>query len=370
VESFAFNSFNSRTIFGAGSHQRVRSEIEGLGARRVMLVHGGAATEAADAIAAQLDDRLALRWSRVAQHVPVPLAQDAREAADNAAIDAIVCVGGGSAIGLGKAIALTHGVPLLAVPTTYSGSEQTAIYGLTGDHHKETGDDPRVRPQVVLYDPGLTLGLPIEISVPSAFNALAHSIEALWAPGSNPFASSVAIESVRHIHASLPAVRARPSDPEARSQLLLGAAMAGMALGWTATGLHHKICHVLGGMFDLTHADTHSVVLPHVLAFNAPAIPGTMARLASALEVPPGSEAEALWDLAIVTGAPTRLADLKSSQGSLTSADLSEVAAAVDPGVNPRPVTSADVLRLLEAAFVGSRPSSSVYPLPDRQVSP
>ena len=219
-------------------------------------------SKSADAVAAQLGDRLALRWDDVAQHVPVELAERARAAATEHAIDAVVTIGGGSSTGLAKALALSHRVPILAVPTTYAGSEQTTIYGLTGGQHKQTGKDPIVLPRVVVYDPELTLGLPPSVTGPSAFNALAHSVEALWAPGCNPITSALALEGVRAIAGSLPQAMANPTDVDARGDLLYGAALSGMALGATAAGLHHKICHVLGGRFNLVHADAHSVVLP------------------------------------------------------------------------------------------------------------
>lgn len=361
MEPFVFTQLASRMVFGDGAIRQVGAECAGLGVSRVMLVHDGSATAPADDIAVQLGPTLALRWHEVAQHVPVALADRAREAATAAGIDAVVCVGGGSSTGLAKAIALSHRVPIIAVPTTYAGSEQTTIYGLTGGRHKQTGKDPAVLPRVVVYDPELTVGLPQNVTGPSAFNALAHSVEALWAPGCNPVTTAIALEGVRAIHASLPTVMAHPADVDARGRLLVGAALSGMALGATSAGLHHKICHVLGGMFDLVHADAHSVVLSHVIAFNAPALPAEMAGLAGALGVPVGEEAAALWDLAVASHVPTRLADLAGSGGPLQRDDLRAVAeaAAAEVTTNPRPVDSAELLGLLERAFDGQRPTVS-----------
>ena len=212
-----------------------------------MVVHGRSNADAADNVADQLGDRCVLRWDEVAQHVPVELAERARLAATEHSIDAVVAIGGGSSTGLAKALALSHRVPIVAVPTTYAGSEQTTIYGLTGGLHKQTGKDPIVLPRVVVYDPELTLELPASVTGASAFNALAHSVEALWAPGCNPITSALALEGVRAIHASLAAVIAEPRDVDSRGDLLYGAALSGMALGATSAGLHHKLCHVLGG---------------------------------------------------------------------------------------------------------------------------
>jgi maleylacetate reductase len=358
MRAFTFDQLPSRIVFAAGALARVDAEVARLGAGRVMLVHDAMTKSAADSVDDQLGIRLALRWDEVAQHVPVDLAERARAAATEHAIDTVVSIGGGSSTGLAKALALSHRVPVVAVPTTYAGSEQTTIYGLTGGQHKQTGKDPVVLPRVVVYDPELTLGLPGSVTGPSAFNALAHSVEALWAPGNNPITSALALEGVRAIHRSLPVVMAHPSDVDARGDLLYGAALSGMALGATAAGLHHKLCHVLGGRFNLVHADAHSVVLPHALAFNAPALPDEMARLAEALGVPGADPAGALWDLAVASNVPTRLADLQGSDGPLQRDHLAGAAdaAAAEITVNPRPVTRDDLLGILERAYDGTRP--------------
>jgi maleylacetate reductase len=362
MNSFTFDQLPSRIVFAPGALSQVGGEAERLGAERVMLVHDAMTGDWADAVESQLGGRLALRWNEVAQHVPVELAERARAAASDHAIDAVVTIGGGSSTGLAKALALSHRVPIVAVPTTYAGSEQTTIYGLTGGQHKQTGKDPIVLPRVVVYDPELTLDLPPSVTGPSAFNALAHSVEALWAPGCNPITSALALEGVRAIAGSLPQAMVNPTDVDARGDLLYGAALSGMALGATAAGLHHKICHVLGGRFNLVHADAHSVVLPHALAFNAPVLPNEMARLADALGVSGQDPAGALWDLAVASNVPTRIADLKGSDGPLQRDQLPGAAdaAAAEITVNPRPVTRDDLLAILERAFDGHRPEAGV----------
>jgi maleylacetate reductase len=358
MNPFTYDQLPARIVFGAGRLSEVGAEVERLGGRRVMLISDGAATDPAGVVTKQLGSRLALAWDEVAQHVPVELAERARDAATAASIDCLVCIGGGSSTGLAKALALSHAVPIIAVPTTYAGSEQTSIYGLTGGRRKETGKNAIVQPKTVVYDPELTVGLPLHITGPSAFNALAHSVEALYAPGNNPITSALALEGVTAIHASLPTVMANPGDVDARGTLLYGAYLSGVALGSTSTGLHHKLCHVLGGRFNLVHADAHSVVLPHAVAFNAPALPAEMARLAAALGVPGGDPASALWDLAVASNVPTRLADLKGHDGLLKREDLPGAAhaAAEEITVNPRPVDEADLLALLERAYEGARP--------------
>lgn len=348
-----------RVVFGAGSRAVVTAELDALRGDRVMLIASGSAAAAADELAVALGDRVVLRWDEVVQHVPLELAERAREAALAAWVDSLVCIGGGSAIGLAKAIALTSRVPMVAVPTTYSGSEQTTIYGITDEQHKQTGKSPDVLPKVVVYDPELTLDIPLRVTGASAFNALAHSVEGLYAPGCTPVSSVMALESVRIIHRSLPAVMRSPHDVEARGDLLYGAYLAGGVLGSTAAGFHHKICHVLGGTFDMVHADAHSVVLPHAVAFNAPALPDEMAALGQVLG---GEPAAALWDLAVASGVPTSLAALGLREADLPEAAeraAAEIAKIASPG-NPRPCTAADVLDLLRRAHAGDRPVAAV----------
>jgi len=365
MEPFVHEQLAGRVVFGVGSVASVGDEVARLDGTKAMLIADHGAATVGDELAEQLGGRLAVRWDEVVQHVPSTLAERARVAATEHGADVLVCVGGGSATGLAKAIALTARLPIIAVPTTYAGSEQTTIYGLTGDRHKQTGKDPVVKPRTVVYDPALTVGLPGPVTGPSAFNALAHSVEALYAPGSNPVVTVLALEGVRAISRSLAAVMADPKNLDARSDVLYGAYLSGFALGATTAGLHHKICHVLGGRFDLVHADAHSVVLPHALAFNAPAIPDDAARLAEAIGGGP-DPAAALWDVAVASAVPTRLADLEGAHGPLRRDDLPGVAAQVTVDVaalpapgNPRPVTVDGVLGLLQRAYDGERPSAT-----------
>ncbi len=346
-----------------GRVREVKAETDALDATRVFLIHDAEAKAIADDVAERLGEQCVATWSEVIQHVPVDLAERARAAASEAEVDMVVCIGGGSSTGLAKAVALSHGLPILAVPTTYAGSEMTPIYGLTGptapkaageaSTQKKTGRALSVLPRTVVYDPQLTVGLPRSVTGPSAFNALAHAVEAIYAPGHNPVVSALALEAVRAIHRALPSVMADPTDLEGRSDLLYGAYLAGVALGATAPGLHHKICHVLGGTYNLVHADAHSVVLPHAVAFNVPALTEEMARLAEALRAP-GDPAGALWDLAVASSVPTTLQTL-----GMPYDGLDEVAQRVADEVtsNPVPVTPEGIRQLLEAAWQGSRPS-------------
>ena len=353
--SFVHESLPGRVVFGAGRRAAVAAEADRLGATRVFLITDAGAAAWGDELAQSLGGSLAKRWTDVEQHVPLALAERARAAVTEASADVVVCMGGGSATGLAKAIALSHRLPILAVPTTYAGSEQTPIYGLTDDRHKQTGRDLVVLPRTVIYDPELTVGLPAHVTGPSAFNALAHSVEALWVPEANPVTTALALEAVRAIAGSLSTAMVDPGDLDARADLQYGAYLSGIALASASTGLHHKLTHVLGGTFGLVHADTHSVVLPHAVAFNGVTVPALMLRLAAALGDANAEPAAALWDLTVATGVPTSLAEL-----GLTERDLPEAArrAVTEITVNPRPIGEGDLLGLLERAYAGARPST------------
>ncbi len=266
----------------------------------------------------------------------------------------MLTLGGGSATGLGKAIALEIDIFQMAVPTTYAGSEMTTIWGLTDGDHKMTGKDARVKPDVVIYDPELTLSLPPSIAGPSGMNALAHCVEALYGPGADPITSVLALEGVRALATSLPTVCSMPDDLDARTTTLFGAHLAGIALANGGTALHHKTCHVLGGMFNLNHGDMNAVVLGHALAYNAPAIPDVMARLGAVLGV--DDAAGAMFELAQAIGAPTDLASIGMPEDGLDEAARRVV---VDAAANVRPPEFAAIRSMLDDAFHGRRPSAA-----------
>jgi alcohol dehydrogenase class IV len=275
------------------------------------------------------------------------------------AADLLLSVGGGSTTGAAKAAALTTGVPILAVPTTYAGSEATPVWGLTEDGRKRTGADPRVLPRAVVYDASLTLTLPARLSVTSGLNALAHCVDAWWAPRRNPISSALAAEGVRSLADSLPRVAADGQDIEARRDVFFGTYLGAVAFAGAGSGLHHKICHALGGAFDLEHSTTHAVVLPHVAGFNLPAAPMAAARLGSALG-DPARPFRALLDLYDSLDAPRSLDAL-----GLAEADVEHAAALGAehvPASNPRPVTRDDLVSLLGRACRGAPPL--LVPLP------
>ena len=263
-----------------------------------------------------------------------------------------MAIGGGSTTGLGKAIALDSGLPILAIPTTYAGSEMTPVFGLTENGLKRTGKDPRVLPKTVIYDPELTVSLPVEMSITSGMNAIAHAAEGLYAQDGNPVMSLMAEEGIRALAAGMKNIRHNPADLDARGDCLYGAWLCGTVLGNVGMALHHKLCHTLGGSFNLPHAQTHTIVLPHAIAYNQSAAPG-LSRICRALGVDHCSPAAALFDLSSSLGAPTRLKDLGLSEADL---DRATDIALSNPYWNPRPIEAAAIRQLLQDAYDGVRP--------------
>lgn len=352
MQPFVYNGLPSRVIFGAGSIAQLPAELDRLGAKRALLLSTPDQKETVLLIAKTLGERCAGVYDKAAMHVPVEIAEDARRVARELGADCCVTVGGGSTTGLGKAIALTSTLPILAVPTTYAGSEMTPIYGLTEGGLKKTGRDARVLPKTVLYDPNLTLSLPAAMSAASGMNAIAHCVEALYAHDGNPIIALMAEEGIRALSVSLPKIITEPSDLEARTDALYGAWLAGVALGSAGMALHHKLCHVLGG-FGLPHAETHSIVLPHAMNYNSAAAPAAMRSIVRALgekENAPG----AVWDLESRLGIAMKLKDV-----GMKEADIERAAkiATEAPYPNPRKVEYGPVLELLRAAWEGRRPA-------------
>jgi maleylacetate reductase len=349
MKDFQYQALPMRVRFGAGSLQSLPQEVRDLGLNRVLVLSTPFQKNLAEQVSQELGELSVGVYAEAEMHVPIESARKAREFADQTQADGYVAVGGGSTTGLGKAIALEYGAPIIAVPTTYAGSEMTPVWGLTADGEKKTGRDPKVLPSSVIYDPDLTLTLPVGMSVTSGFNAIAHAVEALYAPDASPIISLMAEEGVRALIEALPRVVAEPQNPEARSEALYGAWLCGATLGATTMSLHHKLCHTLGGTFNLPHAETHTVVLPYALAFNAEFVPEAI----QALRRSTGQQNPAAYlrQLSLNLGAPSSLRQLGLSEENIeTTVDL----ATRNPYANPKEVTPEGIRRLLLAALDGA----------------
>ncbi|MBN3827539.1 maleylacetate reductase [Burkholderia sp. Ac-20384] len=352
--NFIYQARPARVIFGAGSLEHLEREVLELGAQRAIVLCTPEQRDLAQRIVERLGARAAGLYDRATMHVPIEIARDAQTFARSCNADCAIAIGGGSTIGLGKAIALESSLPILAIPTTYAGSEMTPIYGLTEGGLKRTGSDARVLPKTVIYDPALTVTLPVELSVTSGLNAIAHAAEGLYANNANPVMSLVAEEGIRALARGLPGVRRDPADLDARSDALYGAWLCGMVLGNVGMALHHKLCHTLGGSFNLPHAPTHTVVLPHALAYNAAHAPDAMQRIARAIGT--NDAARGLYALALDNGAPVSLKTIGMQEADLDrAADL----AAANPYWNPRPIERDGLRALLQDAFEGNLPGST-----------
>jgi maleylacetate reductase len=275
-------------------------------------------------------------------HVPKPVAEAGIAAAGKVEANGLVAAGGGAAIGLAKMITRNLGLPILAVPSTYSGSEATPIWGMTEGERKLTGRDIGVLPRTILYDPELTLALPAAVSAASAMNAFAHCVEGLWVADRTPFLVALATEAARRFAAHLPRIIADGGDRDARAQCLAAAWLAGTVLA-AGTALQHKLAHVLGGL-GLPHAETHAIILPHVVRFNLPAAPEASARLAEALG---GDPADRLDEMLAGLPIPRKLADVgfDPAKSDFVADEIAALSIAV-----PRAVTADDVRGLLAAA--------------------
>ncbi|TWD80180.1 maleylacetate reductase [Kribbella amoyensis] len=349
AESFVHVEPGGRIVFGPGTLDRVPDEVDllGIGIGRVLLIATASARDDADLLEVGLGDRFAGRIDGVRQHVPIEQAEVARAKAAEVDARGLVALGGGSAVGLAKAIALTTGLPIIAIPTTYAGSERTPVWGLTVDGRKSTGTDPVVLPRTVVYDPLLSRRLPVTVTAASVANAIAHCVEAIWTPKADPLTEVVAIEGARTLRAGLLGVLAERTDLEARSNLLLGACLAGSALAQAGTGLHHQLCHLLGGQFGLPHAETHAAVLPQVTRLLAGNVPRAKARMEAALETE--DLATGLFDLFQAAGVPTSLGEL-----GLTEEQAVAAAKSFDGQVSVDQLTD-----LLVRAWSGRRPEGT-----------
>jgi len=354
MQSFVYNAQAARVLFGAGTLAQVGQEVQLLNIKRALVLCTPEQLAQAQRVAGLLGNKAVGIYAKAVMHVPLETARAACDEAKGLNADGLVAFGGGSTTGLAKAIALETGLPILAIPTTYAGSEMTSIYGITDGGIKKTGKDPRVLPRSVIYDPELSMSLPLGLSITSGMNAIAHAAEGLYAQDRNPMTRLMAMEGIASLAKALSLIRQHADDPKGRALALYGAWLCGSVLGSVGMALHHKLCHTLGGSFNLPHAEVHTVVLPHALAFNASAAPEAMEDLAHALGVNNGPMG--VYQLAKDNGAPVALKDIGMKAADLdVAADL----AVKQPYWNPRPfgLPQRDEIRgLLQRAFDGSPP--------------
>jgi maleylacetate reductase len=351
MQTFTYQAAPMRVIFGRGTLNQLADELARLGVSRVLVLATPNQAQQASGIATMLGARAAGVFAEAEMHTPVGVTDRAMACAKDLGVDGVVAVGGGSTTGLGKAIALRTDLPQVVVPTSYAGSEMTPILGETRDGLKTTQSSPKVLPETVIYDVDLTLTMPQSLSATSGLNAIAHAVEALYARDRNPIISLMAQEGIGSLARALPKIKHDAHDVEARTNALYGAWLCGTCLGAVGMALHHKLCHTLGGSFNLPHAETHAVVLPHAVAYNASAEPQAMAQIARALGAK--DAALGLFELAGEIGVRRSLQDIGMREQDVDrAADL----AVKNPYWNPRPVERDAIRELIARAFAGMTP--------------
>ena len=342
MKPFVHMALPVRVVFGRGRLAEAAAEAKRLGIKRPLVITTPHQAESAAGIVKETDG---VAFAGAAMHTPVNVTEKAMAVLKAAGCDGTIALGGGSSTGLGKAIALRTDLPQLVIPTSYAGSEMTNILGETADGAKVTKRDARIQPESVIYDPDLLGTLPPLFAATSGMNAIAHAVEGLYAADGNPIVSLMAVEGIRALASALPQAKA------GQDEALYGAWLCGAVLGSAAMALHHKLCHVLGGTFDLPHAETHTVILPHATAYNAPAAEEAMRRIAQVLGT--ASAAQGLFDLAQKLGAPLALRDIGMPESGLDrAADI----AVANPYPNPRNLERGAIRQLLDDAFHGRRP--------------
>lgn len=351
ARDFTYQGSPAKIVFGAGSFDRTAEIVRGLGGERALVLSTPHQAGDAERLSRMLGALSVGVFTKAAMHTPVEITEEAVAAMRAADADCTVALGGGSTTGLGKAIAYRLDTLQIAIPTTYAGSEATPILGQTENGEKTTVRDASILPEAVIYDPALTLGLPYGMSVTSGLNAMAHAAEALYAKERNPISTLMAVEGLRAFVDALPVLRGDPKDVAARSNALYGAWLCGTVLGAVGMSLHHKLCHVLGGSFDLPHAETHAIILPHAIRYNEAVARAELRPIAEMLGQ--DSPGQALHDFARGLGAPMALKDI-----GMVESDLARAAEIATRNAywNPREIDRERILGLLTAAWSGERP--------------
>lgn len=354
MRPFEYSPLPSRVIFGSGTLTRLDELLGELGATRAIVLSTPGRRDLALKVAAQIGARCVGIFDGAVMHTPIETTLQALERVTALGADIVIAIGGGSTIGLGKAIALRTDLPQIAIPTTYSGSEATPILGETVARKKTTQRSPKVQPEVILYDVELTLALPYALSVTSGFNAIAHAVEALYARNGNPVVDFLAERGIAAFATALPALQKDPGDRTARAEAQFGGWACGVCLGSTDMALHHKLCHILGGAFNLPHAEMHTILLPHALAYNAAAAPDAMMRISRALGT--ADPVAGLVRLLDRLGAPRALKDIGMPSDGI---DLAAKLAVENSYPNPEPLTEIGLRGLLARAFDGQPPAAA-----------
>jgi alcohol dehydrogenase class IV len=345
---FEYTSFPNKVFFGEGSFSTVAKLLANYD--KAFVIAGERQAACVQQLIDELGKERVIHFSNIVQHVPVELVEQARQQQVQAQTNVLVAIGGGSAIGLAKALALQNEHDIIAVPTTYAGSEMTNIWGLTTTAGKTTGRDMKVLPKYVVYDPMFTANMPTSLAATSAMNAMAHLMEAVYAHDTNPITYGYALDGMRKLREGLELLATTKQMTIQINQLLqYGSFIAGKALCDVSMSLHHKLAHVLGGTFGLAHADVHTVLQAYVLEYQWDALSSSVQQdFKEALQHP--YPPVALQTLAKNVKAPTQLKEIGFTEKDIDKAVDTVLA---KPYANPKPITKAGLEQLLQNALGG-----------------
>jgi maleylacetate reductase len=346
---FAMELRDHRIVFGASVADVLAAELEALNFKRFLLVSSPELALQFDKLAGDTATRKqGAQFTGVAPHVPESTVSQAVAAARECGADGLVAFGGGTALDTAKGVAHVLGLPILAIPTNFSGSEVTWVFGLTVDGAKHPTYDRNVLPRTVIYDPALLLTLPDEVVITSGMNAVAHAVEALYSPQTNPLTHALAETAIRKMIGGLQAFFSGDEPRErAAAECLAGAWLSGEALSQVGMGIHHRVCHLLGGTYALAHSHAHTVMLPYSIALNyahVPALPALSDLF------PDRPFALGLAEFSIRHGAPRTLEAIGFSADDIAGAAS---LALRTPIANPRPIEVGDIESMIRHAYAG-----------------
>ncbi len=356
MQPFTFVALPFRVVFGAGRVASLGDELEALGAERALFCVSPGRTGEVERVSRVIEDRCVGVAANALPFTPIECVREALDHARDLAADCVVSYGGGNAIGLAKVLADELDIPYIAIPTTYSGSETTTLQAVREDGRRVQLASPKMLPRSIIYDPELTLGLSPDIAVPSGFNSMAQGVSSFFAETRNPVVALSAEGGIRAMASALERIAADPADIEARGDALYGAFLCGSTIMASGTTLQHKACHVLAGDFKLTHARTHTIMLPHVVNYNRASVAGAEDAIARAFGGAPGDGPGAVFDALVRCGAPTALRDIGMKEEDL---DRAAELTVTNPYYNPRPYERDAIRRMLDDAFFGRRPGAA-----------
>ena len=349
LSNFTYHSDPVRIVFGAGAIAALAAEADVHKMSRLLVLCSKSRIDFARRVTAPVADRIVGFCDTAGQDMPREAYERILGDIKRLDADGFVVVGGGSAIGLAKAAAANTKLRYIAVVTTYSGSEMAARWYTGAAENRISGYGPEALPATAIYDPELTLDLPVRVSAASGMNAMAHAVESLYGIDTNPVVETMAEEAVRLLGSSLPRLVQNPRDLPARTEVLYGAWLAGNFRA--KVGLEHAIAQRVRQWFNLEHAQCHAIATPYAIGFNAAAAPEAMARIKRALGV--GDAARGLYDLNVRLGLPTGLKDIGMRETDIGKAV--EVLSVVKI-THPKPVTKADFVNVITQAYTGAPP--------------